>query len=150
MVIQERSAAPGSCSSRTLNLIFLALLGTWNQVLGSSSPLATRAPLADQGVLVVAGILALIAGWTDWRTRRIPNWLTVAGALIGLFANAARGWQGVVYSLEGLGLGLVLLFPLVLVRGIGAGDWKLVGAIGAFLGPRNLLLVLAGAVLIAA
>jgi prepilin peptidase CpaA len=46
-------------------------------------------------------------------------------------------------------LGLLILLPLVALRGIGAGDWKLVGAIGAFVGPRPLLLVLAGAVLIA-
>jgi prepilin peptidase CpaA len=106
--------------------------------------------MLQNSVLVFAGMLGLIAGWTDWRSRRIPNWLTVSGAIIGFATNAAAfGKDGVVSSLEGLGLGLLILFPLVLVRGIGAGDWKLVGAIGAFLGPRNLLIVLAGAVLVA-
>jgi prepilin peptidase CpaA len=46
-------------------------------------------------------------------------------------------------------LGLLLLFPFVLVRALGAGDWKLAGALGAFLGVHELLLVLAGAVMIA-
>jgi len=101
-------------------------------------------------ILVLAALLGAMAGWTDWRSRRIPNWLTVGAAVVGLAANAiASGWPGLVSSLEGMGLGLLLLLPLVLIRGIGAGDWKLVGSLGTFVGPRNLLIVLAGAVLIA-
>ena len=46
-------------------------------------------------------------------------------------------------------LGLGLLLPFVLVRSLGAGDWKLVGALGACLGPRSLLAVLFGAILVA-
>ena len=42
----------------------------------------------------------------------------------------------------GAGLGLALLLPFVLIRSLGAGDWKFVGALGAFLGPQNLLTVL--------
>jgi prepilin peptidase CpaA len=100
--------------------------------------------------LVIAGLLALAAGWTDWRWRRIPNWLTVPGLVAGIVANSvAYGWTGLKLSLGGAGLGLLLLFPFVLVRALGAGDWKLVGAIGACLGVREILLVLAGAVLVA-
>jgi prepilin peptidase CpaA len=44
---------------------------------------------------------------------------------------------------------LLLLFPFVLVRALGAGDWKLTGALGAFLGPHRLLVALAGAILLA-
>lgn len=73
--------------------------------------------MLQNSVLVLAGILGLLAGWTDWRSRRIPNWLTVSGAIIGIATNAAAfGKTGVVSSLEGLGLGLLILFPLVLVR----------------------------------
>lgn len=101
-------------------------------------------------VLILAAVLALIAGTTDWRWRRIPNWATVPGAAVGIAMNSvAYGWLGAKSALEGLGLGLLLLFPFVLIRALGAGDWKLVGALGAFLGPRELLVVLLAALLIA-
>ena len=53
-----------------------------------------------------------------------------------------HGWLGAKASLLGAGLGLALLLPFVLIRSLGAGDWKFVGALGAFLGPENLLTVL--------
>ncbi len=88
-------------------------------------------------------LLALVAGWTDWRSRRIPNWLTVPGLALGIAVNSwLRGWPGAKDSLLGAGLGLLLLLPFVLIRSLGAGDWKFVGALGAFLGPQNLLTVL--------
>lgn len=98
---------------------------------------------------ILALILLLMAGWTDWRTRRIPNWLTVPGLLTGLLANwLVFGPPGLWMALKGAGLGLALLLPLVLVRGLGAGDWKLIGAVGAILGAAQMLLVLLGTVLI--
>ncbi len=84
--------------------------------------------------------VTLWAGWLDWRTRKIPNWLTVSGFIVGLMVNTAiGGLHGTLASLEGAGLGLLLLFPLVLARGMGAGDWKLMGAVGALLGPLGVL-----------
>ena len=89
-------------------------------------------------------LLAALAGWMDWRSRRIPNWLTVPGLFVGVAANAlVWGWAGAKASLLGAGLGLLLLLPFVLIRSLGAGDWKLVGAVGAFLGPQSLITVLA-------
>jgi prepilin peptidase CpaA len=83
------------------------------------------------------------AGWIDWRTRRIPNWLTVSGFSVGLAVHTVLGgWRGTLSSLEGAGLGLLILLPLVLLRGLGAGDLKLMGAVGALLGPWGLLVVL--------
>ncbi len=85
----------------------------------------------------------LCAGWLDWRTRRIPNWLTVSGAVAALALNSlVGGWHGAVGSLEGAGVALGLMLPFVLLRGIGAGDWKLMGAVGAMMGWHPMLFVL--------
>ena len=94
-------------------------------------------------ISVLALALACFGGWMDWRTRRIPNWLTVTGAVAGLAANVIlRGWHGAVISLEGAGLALGLLLPLVLLRGLGAGDWKLMGAMGSVVGWQSMLAIL--------
>ena len=101
-------------------------------------------------VLGLAVALALIGGYTDWRSRRIPNWLTVPGLLIGVLVNVlAYGWLGLRASLLGAGLGLLLLLPFVFLRSLGAGDWKLGGALGAFVGPRILADLLMGSVFVA-
>lgn len=100
--------------------------------------------------LMLLAVLGAMAGFTDWRSRRIPNWLTIPAAAVGILVNAvAIGWTGAKSSLLGLALGLGLLLPFVLIRSLGAGDWKLIGAVGAFLGPANLLNVLFAALLIA-
>ncbi len=91
-------------------------------------------------IWVLTLTLTIWAGWLDWRTRKIPNWLTLSGFIAGLGVRTVIwGWHGALTSLEGAGLGLLVLLPLVLVRGLGAGDWKLMGAVGALLGPWGLL-----------
>jgi prepilin peptidase CpaA len=106
--------------------------------------------MLKHGVWMLATIPAVVAGWTDWRSRRIPNWLTVPALFVGLGGNTlALGWAGAKDSLLGAGLGLGLLLPFVLLRSLGGGDWKLVGALGAFLGPLRLISVLVGTILVA-
>jgi len=101
-------------------------------------------------ILVGAVLLSLVAGWTDLRSRRIPNWLTVPGLLIGIAANTAvSGWSGLKTSLLGAAVGLALLLPFVLLRSLGAGDWKLAGALGAFAGPSVLVDLLVASVFVA-
>jgi prepilin peptidase CpaA len=91
---------------------------------------------------ILAGmvLLAFIAGVTDFRWRRIPNWLTVPALAVGVAANTFfGGWSGLKTSLLGALVGLGLLLPFVLLRSLGAGDWKLAGALGAFTGPTLLV-----------
>jgi prepilin peptidase CpaA len=92
--------------------------------------------------------LTFVAAAVDWRTRKIPNWLTVPGILAGItLRTVISGWPGAKASLEGVGLALALLLPLVLLRALGAGDWKLMGAVGAFMGPILFLFILFGSLL---
>jgi prepilin peptidase CpaA len=82
--------------------------------------------------------LTLTAAIYDIRERRIPNWLVLAGMLAGIAWNLyADGWAGLAHAAEGLGLGFVLYFPLYLLKARGAGDVKLLAAVGAIAGPLN-------------
>jgi prepilin peptidase CpaA len=102
--------------------------------------------------LILAGAvtLAVLAGWTDLRSRRIPNWLTVPGLIMGVIANTILGrLGGLKLSLLGALVGLGLLLPFVLLRSLGAGDWKLAGALGAFTGTGVLIDLLIGSVFVA-
>ena len=99
---------------------------------------------------IPAVLVAIGAGILDWRYRRIPNWLTLSGFAAGIAVNTILyRWPGLKAALLGTLLGLGLLLPFVLVRSLGAGDWKLAGALGACLGPRQLLSVLMGTILVA-
>ncbi|MGZ5181067.1 MAG: prepilin peptidase [Ramlibacter sp.] len=89
---------------------------------------------ARTGTLIA---LLVVAGAIDWRTSRIPNWLTVGGMVLGLAISAAKGatpLAGLGHGAGGLALGLLLPLPLYAMRILGAGDVKLMAAVGAFLG----------------
>jgi len=103
----------------------------------------------NKALWILSAVFALAAGVTDLRWRKIPNWLTypaIPGAIV-MHAIAA-GWPGARLSLLGTALGLGLLLPLVLIRSLGGGDWKLVGALGAFFGSQRLITVLIATLLI--
>jgi len=105
---------------------------------------------AQIAVWYLALLVALWAGWLDWRFRRIPNWLTVSGFVLGLGINGLlSGWSGILSGLEGTGIGLGVFLIPVMLRGIGAGDLKLMGALGACLGPWKLVTVLFVSIFIA-
>jgi len=84
---------------------------------------------------VLAGLLGL-ALWYDITSRRIPNGLAVTGLLAGLaFSSLIPNGIGPGSSLLGALAGFVVMMPLYLLRAMGAGDVKLMVAVGAFLGP---------------
>ncbi len=83
----------------------------------------------------------LYASWVDYAERRVPNWLNAAIALVGLIAQASfAGWEGVFVGLLGLAVGFAVLIVPWLMHGMGAGDVKLMMAIGCWLGPWLTLL----------
>lgn len=100
---------------------------------------------------VYAPMLALVAtaAVTDFRARRIPNWLTVTVALSGL-GQSVTPWAvtSPAVSIYGLLAGFVVTFLLYIVGGRGAGDVKLTAGIGAWLGPWPVLIVLAAAAVV--
>jgi prepilin peptidase CpaA len=84
--------------------------------------------------------LSLWMAWEDLRARRLPNYLTLGTALVGLaFQFASHGWPGLFAGLQGLGLGFGLLIIPYGLGGMGAGDVKALAALGAWLGPAQTL-----------
>ena len=97
-------------------------------------------PLAIQILLV---LLVLTASIVDIRKHRIPNWLTIAGVITAVALNTFLfETAGLWYSAEGLLVAFAVYFVLYLLRGMGAGDVKLMAAVGAAVGWRNWLGIL--------
>jgi len=79
--------------------------------------------------------LLLMAVIVDVRERRIPNLLTSSGMVIAIIYQLyTGGYTGLLFSLQGLATGIALLLIPFVMGGIGAGDVKLLGMIGAFKG----------------
>jgi prepilin peptidase CpaA len=91
--------------------------------------------------IVSIGLAVVACGW-DLRTRRIPQVLTLGGALAGLaFHLATGGWTGGVASVMGWVVGIAIFFAPFALGGLGAGDVKLLGALGAWLGVSDIVWV---------
>lgn len=89
--------------------------------------------------ILIPGIL--YASWIDFAERRVPNWLNAVLALAGLGAQFAfGGWNGLGVAMLGLLVGFGVLIVPWMMHGMGAGDVKLMAAIGAWLGPWLTLL----------
>ncbi len=87
--------------------------------------------------------VVMVATITDLRSRRIPNWLVLPFMPLGIAVSGwLGGWHGIARSVEGLGLGILIFGVLFWMGGMGAGDVKLCAAIGAWVGPEQLLIAL--------
>jgi len=119
----------------------------------SFTPLAER--LASQigafDALTTGCVLALVsvAVVTDLRSHRIPNWLNLAGAAAALLLQTALlgASAGAWHWFTGLAAGLVPFLLLYLLGAVGAGDAKLMAAIGACVGPAAMPMILLGTLL---
>jgi prepilin peptidase CpaA len=90
----------------------------------------------------ILGVLA-VATFTDLRSRRIPNWLVLPFLPAGIAVSAwLHGWHGVGQSLAGFALGAAIFGLLFCLGGMGMGDVKLCAAVGAWIGPSQLMIAL--------
>ena len=91
-------------------------------------------------VQVLLAVVVLIASYYDIRYRRIPNWLTLPCVLVGFALNAfleTPFWHGLGDAGLAVALALLLNFPLYLLHARGAGDVKMLAAVGALVGWRD-------------
>ena len=85
-----------------------------------------------------------IATWQDLTRHLIPNVLTFSAAILGMCVQIwLSGLQGMLTGLEGLAVGLAMLLPFYIRGGMGAGDVKMMAAVGTFLGPMNTVMAVA-------
>jgi prepilin peptidase CpaA len=88
-------------------------------------------------------IVLAIATFTDLRSCRIPNWLVLPFLAAGIGVSGwTRGWHGLEQSLLGICLGSLIFGFFCWLGGMGMGDVKLCAAIGAWIGPSQLMLAL--------
>ncbi|SCK30790.1 prepilin peptidase CpaA [Variovorax sp. HW608] len=95
--------------------------------------------LTDPRTSVLIALLVIGAA-RDYRTFKIPNWLTYGGATFALIYNTVVPFPfhaGFLWAFGGLWVGLLLMLPMYILRAMGAGDVKLMAMAGAFLGASD-------------
>jgi len=95
--------------------------------------------MPPQKVVMALLLILLAAAVYDIRYRRIPNWLTVTGVVLGLAMNTLIGPPegGILFSVVGLLVGFTVYAVAYALRFMGAGDVKLMAAVGALLGWKT-------------
>ncbi|SJZ44676.1 A24 family peptidase [Selenihalanaerobacter shriftii] len=86
---------------------------------------------------IILGVILFIAMWIDIKKGIIPNWLNFSLILFGLIINLyLTGWTGLLFGMKGFLLGLAIFLLPFALGGLGAGDVKLVSAVGALKGAK--------------
>ncbi len=90
-------------------------------------------------IMFLSGIL-ILAARIDFDRQKIPNLITYPSMVIALSYNGlTRGADGLLFSLAGLAIGIGILLVPYLMGGMGAGDAKLMGAVGAMIGVKGVI-----------
>lgn len=92
----------------------------------------------EKALIVLLAVL-IGAAMYDVRYRKIPNWLALGGVLLGFAINFFIGPPegGALFALKGFAAGFGLYLALYAIRAMGAGDVKLMGAVGALVGAER-------------
>lgn len=91
-------------------------------------------------LVIALSLVLVIAAGHDVMTRKIPNWLTFPVMLAAIVYNAVvGGWGGLGFALLGFLAGFGLMLGPYVMGMMGAGDVKLMAAVGAALGPAHIL-----------
>lgn len=96
----------------------------------------------EHGIYLVV-LLVFVWSSATWDVLylRIPNFLVLASSIVGVLLSLwVSGAAGIFNAVFGLVLGFLLFFPGYLAGTTGAGDVKLMAAIGAYLGPYDVIL----------
>ncbi len=90
--------------------------------------------------MIVLSAILLSSAFTDLKSQKIPNYLTLSGMIAALtLYSFAAGFDGFLFSLKGIAVGIGVMLIPYLLGGMGAGDAKLMGAVGGFLGAKGVL-----------
>lgn len=93
--------------------------------------------------IILLILLLAISSFIDIKERKIPNWIVVLILMIGFhfsFLSNTEFWLS--NSMNGIAIGMLLTLPIYALNGLGAGDVKLISAIGSFTGINDILLII--------
>lgn len=91
---------------------------------------------------IIILLISTLGGIYDLKSRRIPNWLTLGTFAIVLIYNTfTLHFSGVLNCIVGFLTGIAILIIPYLIGGMGAGDVKLLAALGSIVGFKNIIII---------
>ena len=91
---------------------------------------------------IYLSVILVFAGIIDYKKQKIPNYITFSTVFVALIYHFyLSGFNGLLFSIIGMFTGIALLIIPYIMGGMGAGDVKLLGAIGAFIGYKSVFFV---------